>query len=302
MCRIAILLAAYNGEDYLLEQLSSIVSLESIRSKIFFSDHNSADNTKSIFINFCEKNELDFKMIESPVPYIGAGQNFFHIIREVDTDRFDYFAFCDQDDMWLPKKLIHAVQIIKEYRVNGYSSSVATFRKGSNKIKYIDKYSKQKKYDYFFQSPGPGCTFVLSPKLFIDLKHFIKPKIELMNNIYYHDWFIYAFARHFNYNWFIDPISHIHYRQHDNNDTGASSSIYAKFKRFKLLWNNWAFDQALLISEVIGYKHKLKTFYKYYPINLLILLFTIRHYRRDFLNSIILYIILIFNRFGPKRN
>ena len=302
MCRIAIILAAYNGEDYLYEQLHSIVSLESIKFTLYFCDHNSIDSTKSIFIDFCEQNDLEFKIIESRVPYIGAGQNFFHIIREVDADKFDYFAFCDQDDIWLPKKLSHAVQIIEKLGVNGYSSSVKSFRNDNNKHKYINKYPKQTKYDYFFQSPGPGCTFVLSQNLFIDLKVFIKPKTVLMKNVYYHDWFIYAFARHFNYNWFIDPVSHIYYRQHDNNDTGTSSSIYAKFKRFKLLWNSWAFDQALLISEVIGYNHKLKIFYNYYPFNLFILLFTIRHYRRDFTNSILLFLILIFNRFNPKRN
>ena len=161
MCRIAIILAAYNGEDYLYEQLHSIVSLESIKFTLYFCDHNSIDSTESIFIAFCEQNDLEFKIIESRVPYIGAGQNFFHIIREVDADKFDYFAFCDQDDIWLPKKLIHAIQTIEKLGVNGYSSSVKSFRNDKNKCKYINKYPKQKKYDYFFQSPGPGCLLFL---------------------------------------------------------------------------------------------------------------------------------------------
>lgn len=299
MYKVAILLATYNGRDYLIEQLSSIYSLESVIFKIFLSDHNSVDNTKSLFTQFCEKNDIDFKIIDSSVPFRGAGQNFFHLIREVDTENYDYYAFADQDDIWLPQKLIHAIKQIKKSKTSGYSSSVKSFTSRNN-FEYIYKYPNQKKYDYFFQSPGPGCTFVVTKDFFKDLKSFLKLKTERMKNIYYHDWFIYAFARHFNYDWFIDSISLIYYRQHNNNDTGASSSIYSKFKRFKLLWNNWAFEQALSISTVLGFSHKLKIFYKYYPFNLIILFFTIRHYRRDFLNSIILFLMVVFRRFRLK--
>ena len=299
MCRVAILLATYNGSSFLYEQLSSISSLESINYKLYLSDHNSIDNTKSLFIQFCNESNVEYKIIDTPIPYRGAGQNFFHLIREVDLEDYDYFAFADQDDLWMPKKLIHAIKNIETHQSSGYSSSVKSF-KSKDSYKYINKYPKQKKYDYFFQSPGPGCTFVITRDFFKDLQKFLKPRTESMKNIYYHDWFIYAFARFFNYDWFIDSNSHIHYRQHNNNDTGSSSSIIAKIKRFKLLWNNWAFDQALSISKVIGYSHKLNIFYKYYPFNLFILFFTIRYYRRDLINSIILLIFVIFRRFGLK--
>ena len=153
MYRVAILLATYNSKDFLIEQLSSIYSLESVICKIFLSDHNSVDNTKSLFTQFCEKNDLDFNIIDSSVPFRGAGQNFFHLIREVDSENFDFYAFADQDDIWLPQKLIHAIQQIKKSKTSGYSSSVKSF-KSSNNYKYINKFPNQKKYDYFFQSPG----------------------------------------------------------------------------------------------------------------------------------------------------
>jgi rhamnosyltransferase len=296
---VAILLATYNGAEFLAEQLKSFSTQKCVNIKIFLSDHNSTDKSKDIFTSYCQENFIEYEIINSPVKYIGAGQNFFHLIRNVVPDKFNFYAFADQDDIWLDNKLKHAINQLKKNNNDGYSSSVKSFTI-TGKYKFINKYPIQKEFDYFFHSPGPGCTFVLTEELYTNLHNFIKLKSDTMKNIYYHDWFIYSYARHFNYKWFIDPVSFMLYRQHEKNDTGANFSLNAKFKRFKLLWNNWAFSQALDIATILGYNKKFYVFYKNYPVNIIVLIFSFFKYRRDLVSSFVILFFVILKRFSPN--
>jgi len=50
-------------------------------------------------------------------PRLGVANNFFALLGNQDEDS-EYFAFCDQDDVWLPEKIERAVLGLREYAVD----------------------------------------------------------------------------------------------------------------------------------------------------------------------------------------
>ena len=178
---------------------------------------------------------------------------------------------------------------------NGYSSSFHAFW-STSKIKYVDKHTEQCEHDFIFQGPGPGCTFVLDRNLFSSLQKFIITNYDKLNIIYYHDWFIYCFARTRFYKWFIDSNSYIYYRQHSSNDTGVNTNLKSFLKRFKLINNSFALEQVHYLSNILGYDNKLTNFFRY-PISIFLILPNIIKYRRDLLGRVALSVCVITNYF-----
>ena len=176
---------------------------------------------------------------------------------------------------------------------NGYSSSFYAYW-STSKIKYVDKYPKQFEYDYIFQGPGPGCTFLLDKELFCCLQKFVISNFNEVSNVYYHDWFIYAYARSRSFKWFIDSKSYIYYRQHSNNDTGVNLTFKSIINRISLIYNKFAFEQISLIAKLLGYEEKLSIFFRF-PLSIFLVLPHVRKYRRDCLGRIALSLCVLFN-------
>lgn len=293
--RVAVLLATFNGAPFILDQISSIKSQEGIDADIFISDDGSADDTlKLIEVGF--RGDPSFILLPTVSASCGAGQNFFRLIRDVPMEDFDYFAFSDQDDIWKSGKLFRAIKQLAVNNAHGYSSSVMAFWPNGQK-KLIKKDYPQKEFDYFFEAPGPGCTFVMSRTLFALLKEFVTINQGALAAIYYHDWFVYAFSRTHQLRWVIDHQANIDYRQHDKNDTGANSGIGAFISRFKKIWGFWARDQVYAIAELLNYEQRLKYYFSKSLMSRLRLLrsfFRFRRARKDCLAVLILGIVGMF--------
>lgn len=255
MPKIAILIATHNGERWLNEQLQSILNQKDAEVTLFISDDISSDSTLSIIHSVSQDNNNIFLMPEN-ASLGSAARNFFRLIKEVNLDQFAYVALSDQDDIWLSDKLKRAVEKIQNQNLEGYSSNINAFWP-DKRTKLIDKAQPQKKYDYMFESAGPGCTFVLTQKLALALKKTLKEHEENLQSIALHDWFIYAFARSRGYKWFIDPIPTLNYRQHANNVIGANTGLKAIRARLSKLNQGWYFRQILLIAKELGYDHLL---------------------------------------------
>lgn len=249
--KIAILLAAYNGSIWIQEQINSILNQQDINITIFISIDESTDDTLEI----CTLLSKQYNNIII-LPNIGrigsAAKNFFRLIRDVDINNFDYVAFADQDDIWNKDKLLKAVSQLQNSNLDVYSSNVTAFWPDDKQC-LINKAQPQVKYDYMFESAGPGCTFVLTKKFAIDLQIFLTNKQNYMDNIALHDWFIYALARSKNYKWHIDTNPSMLYRQHNNNVIGANVGIKSAAVRWRRIRQGWLIDQALIIAKVIKY-------------------------------------------------
>ena len=181
----------------------------------------------------------------------GAAKNFFRLIRDVDLSNFDYIALSDQDDIWESNKIQHAIKTIENNDLDGYSSDVIAFWKNGHE-KLEKKSFPQKKYDYFFESAGPGCTYVLKKQPMLEFKKFLIGNWKKVNSIQLHDWIIYAYFRSQNFKWVIDDKPLMYYRQHRYNQFGLNSGLSAYLDRLKKIKSKWYRDETLKIILILN--------------------------------------------------
>ena len=104
---VCILLATFNGMKYLRPQLASIYGQTSVRLTILVHDDGSSDGTSS----YLESLRLSGKISSiSRSQQIGSTRAFLDLLDKAPDA--EYFAFCDQDDVWDPSKLITLIELI----------------------------------------------------------------------------------------------------------------------------------------------------------------------------------------------
>ena len=247
---VAVLLAAYNGMEWIEEQVSSILSQKSISIEIFISVDLSNDKTHEWCQGLAGKN-AHVKVLPYGEKFGGAAKNFFRLIRDVDFSCFDYVALSDQDDIWDGSKLHHAIRTIEQDSLDGYSSDVIAFW-SNGREKLVKKSFPQKKFDYFFEAAGPGCTYVLKQQPTQKFKKFLIKNWENINCIESHDWLIYAFFRSRGMSWCIDSEPLMLYRQHESNQVGSNFGFLAYLKRIKMVKSGWYRSEVRKISKIIS--------------------------------------------------
>lgn len=110
MQKVCILLSTYNGEKFIGEQLDSLLAQDYPGISIFVRDDGSRDGTVAILEEYSRK----FQNIKCVLgENVGVKKSFWSLI-EAAPDDFDYYAFCDQDDYWLPTKITTGVNSLKE--------------------------------------------------------------------------------------------------------------------------------------------------------------------------------------------
>lgn len=228
---ISVLIATFNGSKYLNDQIDSVFNQRGLNTKLYISDDNSTDNTLDLIRSY--KNKIS--LLKCDQKRKGPGLNFYNLILNVPVET-EYYALCDQDDIWLNGKLIEAISVLKKNKADGYSCSFIPFD-NSGIINSFSLNTKQKNYDFYFQTPGPGCTFVITKKLLLDFRDFLIYK-KNYTKFEWHDWLLYAFARFNKYKWYIDDRKFLKYRQHTENYVGYNNGVKAKLLRIKRILNN----------------------------------------------------------------
>lgn len=277
MAKVAVLLAAYNGKQYIEEQLVSILSAgNDCDVDVYISVDDSVDGTyefcKEISLKYTNVSVLDYGDV-----FGGAAKNFFRLFRDVDLSGYDYIALSDQDDIWLESKLSRAINILKSNNCDAYSSDVTAFWE-SGKEALVKKSYPQQQYDFFFEAAGPGCTYVLSNKAAAMFKEFLLNGWCEANEVALHDWLIYAFCRSRGLSWYIDDKPGMRYRQHGNNQVGFNSGMAAYMKRIQMVRNNWYRSQVEAIYSLINGKGSKNPFSRLYMIRKF---YQLRRRRRD---------------------
>jgi len=244
---VLVLLAAFNGTQWLAEQVNSILNQVDVNITMMVSIDKSTDGTELWFDRLALEDSRIFILPHGKV-FGGAAPNFFRLIGDADFFSFDYISLADQDDIWLPNKLSRAINILHERNVDAYSSNVLAFWP-NGKQALITKSQPQVQWDFLFEAAGPGCTYVFTKAFAMALQKHILSQVAIVKNIGLHDWFIYAFARTHQYRWVIDDQSLMLYRQHGGNQVGTNKGIKAKAHRAKKALSGWAFDQSRLMAE-----------------------------------------------------
>ncbi len=248
---VSILLGSYNGEHYIRQQL------ESIRDQIFtdwilyISDDGSSDGTLRIIEDF-SKTFAKGKVNVFSGPKRGFAANFLSLVRKPEI-RSTYYAFCDQDDIWLSDKLESAVNQLTASRSSGKYTLY-----GSRTVLINDKLELQGQSPLFsrllclknalVQSYSGGNTMVFS--------HSVKLLIEKLPKeipVVSHDWFLYILVSALDGKVIYDRIPKILYRQHSSNMVGSNLSFLAKLQRLKKICSGICQRWNLVNSTALRY-------------------------------------------------
>lgn len=225
MYKVKVLLATYNGKNFIVEQVNSIKSQEGIVVDIVCGDDSSKDATVDILHN-------KFPELEITINNPGTGsaaRNFLRLLEKLDfCEDFEYVAFADQDDIWLPNKLSKAVESLSNTSSSLYCSNLTKWDMLSGEYSLLKKDFKEERFDFLFEGGSAGCTYVMDKVLALKIVMMLKD-VDYMNwKGLSHDWLVYFYARLMKFKVFIDKESYIHYRLHGNNVHGHLNKLSFK--------------------------------------------------------------------------
>lgn len=233
MLSVLVLMSTYNGEKFLREQLDSLNDQIGVDIHILVRDDGSTDNTLNILDEY-ESNQRNLTIIKGY--NIGAGKSFFELAHyaQINLPIYDYYAFCDQDDVWMPDKLQNAIKTLDKYNESNklyFCSAILV----DAKLNYIRHSGQIHEFDYttcVYRNPALGCTMVFDRGLF---ELFCLSCNRVTEIVSLHDAWLFKCAVLTDCIIVADKNPYINYRQHDNNVTLANKSIikkyYSAFKR-----------------------------------------------------------------------
>lgn len=246
--KVKVLLATYNGVNWINEQLTSILEQSDVNVSIYISDDYSDDGTE-VNLEVFSRKEPRIHILPKNRKFGSAGKNFYRLIEDVDSDDCDYLAFADQDDIWEHNKLIRHIKLAQQNGADGVSSSVVAFWADGN-TKLLVKSQPQRKFDYIFESAGPGCTFLMTPWLVNKVREQLNNENSAARKVALHDWLTYAVCRAHGRKWIIDSTPSVQYRQHHSNLIGANVGLKAKWFRLLKLGQGWYREEVSKVSQV----------------------------------------------------
>ena len=217
------LLSTYNGEKFLSVQLESLLAQQDIDLTIFIRDDGSSDTTPTILAQFAAQHKNIHLRLEKNRGVIAS---FFDLITTVEYG-FDYYALADQDDYWLPEKLISAVNKLEQQSKGQpllYCSALEYVDQNLEHLGISNVNFKPAFGNALVENIVTGCTAVFNAEL-RKLARDYQPKQAVM-----HDWWLYLLATAFG-QVIYDPISYIKYRQHGGNVIGATPSFMRLWRR-----------------------------------------------------------------------
>lgn len=232
---VTVLMASYNGEKYLKEQLDSILDQTFPDIRIVVSDDGSTDQTLNILKQY-KKNAPDRVFCLSDTGNFGSPQNnFFHLLQNVSDE---YLMLSDQDDIWEPEKvelmrnemkhqeylvgrdtpiLIHSDLSIMDQSGEIKHQSMAKYQKIPTKVRTLSH--------YLVENNITGNTIMIN-QAFQTFFSYI-PETCMM-----HDWWMGLLGCCFGRIVYLDrPL--VRYRQHETNQLGSKSGFIQCLSRFE---------------------------------------------------------------------
>jgi glycosyltransferase involved in cell wall biosynthesis len=217
---VEVLLATFNGEKYLEEQLDSLLAQKGVKVSLLVSDDGSKDRTLEI-LNSYRNSFTKFKILKGPKK--GPQANFFYLISQ---SKSEYVALCDQDDIWEPDHLKNSLQRVTPGKPGVTFSAVTEFYTAQNRKQKVwpKKIRIARIENILFENPARGCTIVMN-RPFIEILLRKLPRQAIM-----HDWWIALVGMSYEC-LTATAIPEVRYRIHENNAVGPTPSIKIKLKR-----------------------------------------------------------------------
>ena len=274
--KVNVYLSYFNGMKYIDEQIESLLHQKNVDVHIYIRDDGSKKDEATYLDKYINNDSITIIHAEN----LGYGKSFMWLVKNI-RQKADFYAFCDQDDVWLDYKLETACKKISlqsgpvaycalpKY-VDTDLKPLENFHTITDDI-HFGKMSVNDSLEY--QLFGIGCTYVWNNKL-----NDVLQGINLEEYSFAHDNF-FSILLPFIGVFIRDDLQPILYRQHNKNISGNKSkkksllsSILAKKKNF----NN---QSCFKIREYI-----LEKFKNIIPVDKLEILKMTVCYRRNFIN------------------
>jgi glycosyltransferase involved in cell wall biosynthesis len=228
---VAILLCTFNGELYLKEQLDSIQTQDYQDWILYVSDDGSADQTLTILKRYQTLWGKD-KLHILKGPKQGFQKNFMSLITSKKIHA-DFYMPCDQDDVWLPKKITVAITHLQRQdpsRPQLYCGRTSYVTKKLKFIEHSDLFLRPRSFNNaIVQSIAGGNTMAYNNALKKITSLF--PEVKIIS----HDWWLYILCELSGGETYYDINSYTLYRQHERSLIGANTTWLAKAKRLYML-------------------------------------------------------------------
>lgn len=234
--RILVIMSTYNGEMYLSEQIQSILDQVGVDLTLAIRDDGSEDNTAKIIRDFSEK---DTRVIPIYGNNVGFRKSFFNTLREYSDYDYDYYAFSDQDDVWLPEKLAIAVDRLDKIDkpIKMYTSSLNVVDQNLNPM-YLNSFSKLKiSYGSALSRQRlAGCTMVFDKPLARLCQKYDMDKFQ--KDIISHDGAVYYICLACGGKIVYDNKSYIQFRRHNNTVTEHGKGFIKRLESIIAVFGN----------------------------------------------------------------
>lgn len=232
--KVQILLSTYNGEKYIVQQLDSILAQTYTNWQLLIRDDGSSDGTEGIVQEY-QKHCPD-KIRVCAGANAGACGSFLELAGWADKT-CDYYAFCDQDDVWKEDKLERAVQKLSKAQET-YGEECPLVYCGALDVvdehlewmqkKDLSAFSSRMTFaNALVENVCTGCTMVLNAPA---LRSLCELSGEKRQKILMHDWWVYLYGTCFGHVIY-DDYAGIMYRQHSSNVVGETVNPLRK------MWN-----------------------------------------------------------------
>lgn len=235
---ILVMMSTYNGECFLAEQIDSILNQTNVNVSLIIRDDGSTDNTLSIIRDYCERYSNVQRMHAEE--NLGPGKSFmdlmYYSFRELQ--HFDYYAFADQDDIWLADKLDTAINMIKDsitIKIPGLycSNQMLYFEDKSSRLRFSNQ-PDMTLAGHLSRNLPSGCTFVMNRALVERVSRAEHAGDTIINRRIHDSWLMLVCLSIGSVVY--DEKPHILYRIHANNTVGVKP-ISAK-QRIIVMWKN----------------------------------------------------------------
>jgi glycosyltransferase involved in cell wall biosynthesis len=213
-------MSTYNGERYVAEQLDSVLGQSYPAVRLLVRDDGSRDGTPDVLRRYADDPRVSIVEGEN----LGLPHAFFRLIDAAAND-VEYWALCDQDDVWVPDKLARAVASLAPLRGSPalYCARVLVTDEGLRPLYAHPLPRRGPSFaNALVQNIATGCTIVIN-RAARDLLRSRWPDYCVM-----HDAWMYLVVAGTG-TVIYDPELAVHYRQHERNTVGMGSGSIARF-------------------------------------------------------------------------
>jgi glycosyltransferase involved in cell wall biosynthesis len=224
---IAILLCTFNGAEYLREQLDSFILQTYPNWVVYASDDGSTDSTLDVLHEYQQR--LGSRLVILQGPRQGFAKNFISLIQHPEI-KADYFAFSDQDDIWMPDKLARSIAAIGQQTQDTaslYCSRTQFVDATGNDLGLSPLFSKPPSFRNALVQSLAGANTMLINQRARELLSRTRPDAQIVA----HDWLTYLIVSGYDGKIIFDPLPTLFYRQHAGNLIGSNTGAKRRVAR-----------------------------------------------------------------------